>query len=124
MKLINCSKRERGIPYPEETKRLGPGEEMPIDIVQYDHLLSHPMAQAWLQQGLIKIERGDAAEPEPAAHSDERDHDPLPEGLTGQGTEIHDHGGGWFSVYHEGMPCTDVKIREEQAKAIAAEYEE
>jgi len=47
----------------------------------------------------------------------------LPEGITGQGTEVHHLGGGWYEVYVNGFKVTDRNVRKDEAKTIAEEYE-
>lgn len=56
----------------------------------------------------------DALSPKPPAD--------LPEGVTGNGVEIHTPGGGWYRVYVDGTEVTDGNVRKAQAEAIAEEH--
>ena len=94
---------------------------MDVSDIQLTELKRFPMVKQWIYQGLLKVEDGKAAESK-GPEVETRSGPELPEGLTGEGTEIYQHKGGWYSVYHEGMPCTDDKVRKERAEEIAADY--
>ena len=121
MKLINKSNRARAIPHASGVEILNAGGEMDVSDIQLAELNRFPMVKQWIYQGLLKVEKGKAAQDKKPT-TETRSGPELPEGLTGIGTEIHHHGGGWYSVYHEGMPCSDEKVRKARAEEIAADY--
>ena len=121
MKLKNVSGRTRVLWAPIEMIRLGPGDEVNVTADELAELKQHVNCRNWLHKGYIEVQGGEA-KPLPVA-VDERPGPELPEGLSGEGTEIHHHGAGWYSVYNNGMPCTDVKVRKGQAEEIAKDYE-
>ena len=121
MKLVNVSGRARVLSRPIEMLRLNPGDEIEVTQAELEDLRRHPNIRNWLHKGYLEVQGGDA-KPLPTA-VDERPGPEIPEGATGEGTEIIEHAAGWYSVFHEGMPCTDKKVRYEQALEIAAEYE-
>ena len=122
MKIVNKSGRARVITGPIEMLRLELGGEKEITEAELVELKRHPNFRNWLHKGYLAIEGGEA-KPMPKA-TDERSGPELPEGATGEGTEVIHHGGGWYSVHHDGMPCTDEKVRKDRADEIAAEYED
>lgn len=121
MKLINTSGRARVIYGPIEMQRLEAGEERDITEAELDELKRHPNIRNWMHKGLLTVDMGAAKKPLPTAR-EERSGPELPEGVTGEGTETVHHGGGWYSVFHDGMPCTDEKVRKDRADEIAADY--
>ena len=121
MKLVNTSKRARSINTGFEFLVLEPGEEYPVTAADLAEMRRHTMFATWVQRGHLTIKDGEAKKPLPVA-VEERKGPELPEGLSGKGTELHDEGGGWFTVWHEGMPCTDEKVRKDRAEEIAKDY--
>jgi len=121
MKLINKSNRDRAIPHASGVEILPAGGEMDVSDIQLAELKRFPMVNQWIYQGLLKVEDGAAVEAK-KPQTETRSGPELPDGLTGEGTEIYHHGGGWYSVYHAGMACTDEKVRKARAEEIAADY--
>lgn len=120
MKLKNNTGRDRVLRGPVEMYSLPARGEITVSSIELEEMKRHGNTRNWLHKGYISVEEGEA----PVAKlKDERDHPPLPEGVTGEGLEIHHHGAGWYSVYVDGMPCTDAKVRKEQADEIAKDYE-
>jgi len=54
--------------------------------------------------------------------TDKREELVLPDGVTGEGIEVHHKGGGWYEVYVNGFKVTDTNVRKDEANDVAAEY--
>ena len=95
----------------------------------------------WLASGVLTTQDSDAktdtaapVKPLPPAEprqrvrprvgdrTDKREELVLPDGVTGEGVEVHHRGGGWYEVYVNGFKVTDTNVRKDEAQDIAAEY--
>jgi hypothetical protein len=54
---------------------------------------------------------------------DDRKVEPLPDGVTGEGFEIHHSGGGWYQVFVNGFKVTDRNVRKDEAVAMEDDYD-
>jgi len=120
MKLKNNTGRERILHGPVEMYTLPARGEISITERELIDLKRHGNTKNWLHKGYITVEEG---EPEPKPEPKPGGGPDLPEGVTGEGTEVFHHGAGWYSVFVNGMPCTDKRLRKDDAEAIAADYE-
>ena len=122
MKLINASRRPRGIPL-DEFVTLPAGGEVDINEYQLSQLQKRPMVRNWMQAGVLLVQQGDAA-PEKGPVKEVRRGPDLPEGITGTGIEHEDLGGGWTHLWVNGFKCTDKAVRKKQAEKMALDYRE
>jgi len=120
MKLVNASRRERGIPLSDFVV-LPPGGELNVTSDEVERLKKDGSTAVALHKGWLKVLDGNA-KPLPVNSTQTRDVPKLPEGLTGQGVEFH-RTGSWFSVFVNGMAATDKPVRKTEAERIAADYE-
>ena len=129
-KLINQARRRLGVPGSPAIV-MAPGEAVAITASQVAALQKNRMVSRWLDVGTLAIvdEDGTVEKPKPKAKTgiktvkDQRKPVELPEGLTGEGTELQHLGGGWYQVYVNGFKVTDSNVRKDRAKEISAEYE-
>jgi len=105
MKLVNTSNRDRHIPLSEGVV-LAPGESVDLTPDDVLRLERYPVVSNWIHLGFLTM-----GEPEQVEEAPE------------DGVHIQEHGSGWYSVHVNGFKVTDVKVREEEALRIAAEYE-
>jgi len=118
MTLTNNGKRRLGISG-SPAVILEPGKSVQVTPATLKIMGQNRTVIKWLERGVLSVkdDDGKAAEvPEPTAEA-------LPEGLTGEGVETHKLGGGWYEVFVNGFKVTDKSVREDEAEAIAAEYE-
>ena len=120
MKLVNTSRRERGIPLAEFTI-LPIGGEIDVSSDEVERLKKDGSTSVALHKGWLKVLDG-KAKLLPITNSETRDVPALPDGLTGRGTEYHRTGKGYF-VYVNGMAANDQPVRKKEAERIAADYE-
>lgn len=120
MKLVNTSSRDMAIPTQIETTILKPNEFLVVSKTELEQLKRDSQIRNWLHRGMLSTQSG--GNTEHAADKPKEEKSDLPEGVTGKGVEIVEHKGGWFSVHVDGMPCTDKKVRKDQADEIAADY--
>ena len=140
MKLLkNNGKRRLGIPG-RPAIILSPGDSVPVTEEQIEEMRQNKTVDKWLERGVLSLVKPDDVKPEPtpakvaipkrplssrlnSGHSDKREKVVLPDGVTGEGTETHHKGGGWYEVYVNGFKVTDSNVRKDVAQEIAAEYE-
>ena len=132
MKVItNKGRRRLGVPG-RRALILDPNQAVPVSESQLDEIGKNRTAARWLASGVLVVtDDGEVVEtpkPQPKTMRVKEDRDKreelvLPEGLTGEGIEQHSNGGGWWDVYVNGFKVTDRKVRQDEATAIAAEYE-
>jgi hypothetical protein len=137
--LINKGRRRLGIPG-RPAIILDAGANVTLTDEQLESIQENRTVTRWLEVGVLEITDGSALKadkqgqvprpktpkPRPAAtprRDDERDVEKLPEGVTGDGVEMHHLGGGWWQVFVNGFKVTDRNVRKDEAKSIAAEYE-
>jgi len=132
--LINKGRRRLGIPG-RPAIILDPNQSVEINEARQDDLTRNRTVARWLETGMLVItDDGNPQKPTPIVtprrqavtareKRDQREEIVLPEGITGQGTEVHHLGGGWYEVYVNGFKVTDRNVRKDEAKTIAAEYE-
>ena len=132
--LINKGRRRLGIPG-RPAIILDPNQSVEINEARQDDLTRNRTVARWLETGTLVItDDGNPQKPTPIVtprrqavtareKRDQREEIVLPEGITGQGTEVHHLGGGWYEVYVNGFKVTDRNVRKDEAKTIAAEYE-
>ena len=124
--LTNNAGRRLGVPG-RHALILNPGESVEITDQQLADIKSNRVSARWLERGVIAVSedgkpvtvkvKTEEPKSKPAANPD------LPEGLTGEGAEVHHEGGGWYSVYINGFKVTDTNLRKDEAEDTAAEYE-
>jgi hypothetical protein len=140
MKLINKGARRLGIPG-RPAIILDPGRAVSITEAQLEFIRKNRTSGRWLESGVlevsgnskpVKVEVEVTPPIPPKRHpvqqnkpvkADEREVVELPEDVTGEGTETHHAGGGWYEVYVNGFKVTDRKVRKDEAASIAAEYD-
>jgi len=132
--LINKGRRRLGIPG-RPAIILDPNQSVEINEARQDDLTRNRTVARWLETGTLVItDDGNPQKPTPIVtprrqavtareKRDQREEIVLPEGITGQGTEVHHLGGGWYEVYVNGFKVTDRNVRKDEAKTIAEEYE-
>jgi len=132
--LINKGRRRLGIPG-RPAIILDPNQSVEINEARQDDLTRNRTVARWLETGTLVItDDGKPQQPTPIVtprrqavtareKRDQREEIVLPEGITGQGTEVHHLGGGWYEVYVNGFKVTDRNVRKDEAKTIAEEYE-
>ena len=132
-KIINKGRRRLGIPG-RPALILNADEAQPITENQIEEIRKNRTVANWLERGVLLIVN-DGEEPEqfekvdPAPRPKRRNHpkldirqpEVLPEGITGEGTEFHHLGGGWYQVYVNGFKVTDSNVRKADAETIAVE---
>lgn len=126
--LTNNGRRRLGVPgHPAVV--LNPGESTEISDASLAIIGRNRTVARWLQSGVLTLSGSDG-KPAPAPVAPEKEAEKqaesppaLPEGVTGEGTEVHHRGGGWWDVYVSGFKVTDGNNRKDEAEAIAAEYE-
>ncbi len=141
--LTNKGRRRLGVPG-RPALILDAGQGISISDSQIDEIHKNRTVVRWLQSGILVITDGPidlnpVQEKQPAkaapkarprsgvrtaAKRDQREPLVLPEGVTGEGTELHHVGGGWYHVYVNGFAVTDRTVRKDEAESIATEYEE
>jgi hypothetical protein len=138
-RIINHGRRRLGISG-RPAIILGPNESQEITEQQEQALRENRTNANWLQNGVIEIVDGDApiepkpmikperqkvvsATTRPGTPRDERQDEPLPEGLTGEDVEMHHLGGGWYQVYVNGFKATDRNVRKAEAEEITKDYQ-
>ena len=137
--LKNSGTRRLGIPG-RPAIILAPGETVPVTDDQLESMGDNKTVARWLDRGVLTTEDSDAKQPEapvkplqPAeprqrvrprvgSRADKREELVLPDGVTGEGVEIHHSGGGWYEVYVNGFKVTDSNVRKDEAQEVAAEY--
>jgi hypothetical protein len=134
--LTNKGARRLGVPG-RPAIILNANESVPISDSQLENIQKSSTAVRWLESGVLLItdgEPGPEIEPKPpskakpgvrrTSNRDKREKVVLPDGVTGEGTECHHKGGGWWEVYVNGFRVTDRNVRKDEAETIAAEYDE
>jgi len=135
MKVItNKGRRRLGVPG-RPALILDPGQSASVDSQQLESFRRNRTVSRWLEAGVLVLsdEVGVVEVPKPqpkvrpgirvAVERDKRVEEVLPEGVTGQGVEISQSGGGWYQVYVNGFKVTDRNVRKDEAESISAEYE-
>ena len=149
MKLVSKAQRRLGIPG-RPAILLDPQSAVEIDERQMSEMLRNRTVHLWMQRRLLVVldERGNDVTPveaiggdssasesvpkpvlkprsrkKPALRTDLRPEPELPEGVEGEGVEIHHLGGGWYQVYVNGFKATDKNVRKDEAEAIAKDYD-
>lgn len=142
MKVItNKGRRRLGIPG-SPALVLGAEESAKVTDKQVAEFEKNRTTKLWLERGVLVLtdEGEDAGPPDmkpKQRHSsgivkpgrgirperDKREVEELPDGVEGDGVEMHHSGGGWWSVYVNGFKVTDRKVRKDEAESIAKEYE-
>jgi hypothetical protein len=137
-KLTNNGSRRLGIPG-RPALILDPNQSANIDGAQLEAIRRNKTVSRWLEKGVLVLTDDDGKTIEPpkldprempkagikrTPKRDERKEVVLPKGVTGKGIERHHLGGGWYQVWVNGFQATDRNVRKEEAKTIAAEYEE
>lgn len=141
--ITNSSKRRLGLAG-RPSIVLNPGESVEVSGQQYQTMLENKTLSRWMESGLLSVKGGagpvktevpevkkpevkqpeeKAPEKEKKAKKEEKVELDLPEGVTGEGVELHHLGGGWYEVYVNGFKVTDKKIRKAEAEELAEEYE-
>lgn len=137
--LRNSGSRRLGIPG-RPAIILAPGDSIPVDDAQLKDMERNRTVARWLDRGVLTLRDADAKELEKAAppvrsapprqrvrprvggRTDKREELVLPDGVNGEGVEIHHKGGGWYEVYVNGFKVTDSNVRKDEADEIATEY--
>ena len=136
--LKNSGTRRLGIPG-RPAIILAPGEVVPVTDDQLGLMRDNKTVARWLERGVLTTQDSDAektapVKPLPPAEprqrvrprvgnrADQREELVLPDGITGEGIEVHHKGGGWYEVYVNGFKVTDTNVRKDEAQDIAAEY--
>ncbi len=137
--IKNNGRRRLGIPG-RPAIILEVGKTAAVNGEQLTEMKRNRTFEHWVQTGVISVNdqqskdksepQAFAPKPEPPLQPpptrvdyDKRIEEPLPDGVTGSGTELHDVGGGWWSVYVNGFKVTDKNVRKKKAEQIAKEYE-
>lgn len=103
---------------------LDPGQSVEISTAQKEDLRTNRTAKRWLQEGILSLDGEDPVkEHKTDLERSEKESEQLPEGVKGEGVELHHEGGGWWSVYVNGFKVTDTTVRKSEAQEIAKEYE-
>lgn len=140
MKVIkNNGTRRLGIPG-RPAIILAPGDTAPVTDAQAADMERNRTVSRWLERGVLTVRDSNAKEPIPpvppvrsapprqrvrprvGGRSDTREELVLPDGVTGEGIEVHHKGGGWYEVYVNGFKVTDTNVRKDEAHEVAAEY--
>jgi hypothetical protein len=136
--LKNNGARRLGIPG-RPAIILAPGDTVPVTDAQLADMDRNRTVSRWLERGVLAVRDSNANEPDPAppvrsapprprvrprvgGRTDVREELVLPDGVTGEGIEVHHNGGGWYQVYVNGFKVTDSNVRKDEAHEIAAEY--
>jgi hypothetical protein len=138
--LKNSGTRRLGIPG-RPAIILAPGEVVPVTDDQLDLMRDNRTVARWLDRGVLTTEDSDAkteaeapvkplqpaqprqrVRPRVGSRADKREELVLPDGVTGEGIEVHHKGGGWYEVYVNGFKVTDTNVRKDEAQDVAAEY--
>jgi len=138
MKLTNKGARRLGVPG-RPAIILDPGKSVTLDEKQLAHVRKNRTIGRWLDMGVLELSDGaepakvEVTKPVPSKKqpvqqpkpivADDREVINLPGDVTGEGTETHHAGGGWYEVYVNGFKVTDRKVRKDEAASIAAEYD-
>jgi hypothetical protein len=140
MKLLkNKSRRRLGIPG-RPAIVLRPDESVPISDNQIEEIQRNRTVARWLNSEVLELIDQSDSEKEPSRKvvkstrpekpryrrnksNDVRETLVLPDGVTGEGVEVHHKGGGWYEVYANGFLVTDKNVRKDEAQNIAKEYE-
>ena len=128
-KLINQARRRLGVPgHPAIV--LSPGESVPVTEKQIAGLQRNKIVSRWLDVGTLALTDHDGNElklksesPAPKPKKAVPIEAVIPDGLTGEGAELHHLGGGWYQVYVNGFKVTDSNVRKDRGQELAAEYE-
>jgi len=139
--LVNKCRRRLGIPgHPAII--LAPGESKPVSEQKIKEMQANKTISRWLNNDVLelldeseqKARHTQPAKPpprerqkppmrtRPGVKNDVREPQVLPEGLSGEGIELHHKGGGWYEVYVNGFKVTDKNVRKDEAEEIATEY--
>ena len=110
MIIKNTSNRDRCIPM-QPSVILAPQETREVSRSELVRLDGYPMFRNWVHMGHITVIGDEVVASEPEA-----------EEVIEDGVSIEDHGNGWYSVHVNGFKVTDVKVREDEAQRIAADY--
>jgi hypothetical protein len=140
--LINKGRRRLGISG-RPAIILNAEESVKIDDDQLAEISKNRTVARWIDTGVLAVlsedELDDQAKikskptppqkPRPvrrarAIKKDDRKVEPLPDGVTGEGFEIHHSGGGWYQVYVNGFRVTDRAVRKDEAEAMSSDYVE
>jgi hypothetical protein len=133
--LRNSGTRRLGIPG-RPALILSPGESVPVTESQLDEMGRNRTVTRWIDRGVLTVQDSDASDLGPAktapprqrvrprvgSRTDKREELVFPDGVTGEGIEIHHKGGGWYEVYVNGFKVTDNNVRKDEATDVAAEY--
>ena len=136
--LRNNGSRRLGIPG-RPAIILAPGDTAPVTAAQLADMERNRTVSRWLERGVLTVRDSDANDLEPAppvrsapprqrvrprvgGRTDVREELVLPDGVTGEGVEIHHNGGGWYEVYVNGFKVTDTNVRKDEAEDVAKEY--
>jgi len=136
--LRNSGSRRLGIPG-RPAIILAPGDSVPVTAAQLADMERNRTVSRWLERGVLTTRDSDATDPAPArivrsapprqrvrprvgGRTDKREELVLPDGVTGEGIEVHHKGGGWYEVYVNGFKVTDTNVRKDEANDVAAEY--
>jgi len=136
--LRNNGTRRLGIPG-RPAIILAPGDTVPVTDAQIAEMGRNRTVSRWLERKVLVVRDGNANDPDPVppvrsatprqrvrprvgGRTDVREELVLPEGVTGEGIEVHHNGGGWYEVYVNGFKVTDSNVRKDEAQDIAAEY--
>ena len=134
--LRNNGKRRLGVPG-RPAIILAPGESQPITDEQLKEIKRNRTVVRWLDRGVLQVlKAGDVvktppgvkkATPKPgrrrAVDRGKREKQVLPEGVTGDGVEIHSKGGGWYELWVHGFKVTDRSVRKDEVEAMVKDYE-
>jgi len=135
MKLTNNARRRLGIPG-RPAIILEPDQTVEITDDQLKVIKANRTVERWLDSGIltvgepvhkVKIEKQPKVIERKTTGMKERDKRedvPLPDGITGEGTELYNAGGGWYQVYVNGFKVTDKSGRKDEAESLSTEYEE
>ena len=136
--LRNSGSRRLGIPG-RPAIILAPGDTTPVTDEQLADMGRNRTVARWLDRGVLTTRDSNAEDPAPAppvrsapprqrqrprvgGRTDKREELVLPDGVTGEGIEVHHKGGGWYEVYVNGFKVTDSNVRKDEANDVAAEY--
>jgi hypothetical protein len=133
--LRNSGTRRLGIPG-RPALILSPGESVPVTESQLDEMGRNRTITRWIDRGVLTVQADDFPDLAPAktapprqrvrprvgSRTDKREELVFPDGVTGEGIEIHHKGGGWYEVYVNGFKVTDNNVRKDEATDVAAEY--
>jgi hypothetical protein len=139
MKVVkNNGARRLGIPG-RPAIILAPGGSAPVTDDQLEDMGRNRTVSRWIERGVLSLVDSNDKEPAPGplvksapprqrvrpsvgGRLDKRVELVLPEGVTGEGIEVHHKGGGWYEVYVNGFKVTDTNVRKDEAQEVAAEY--